>query len=108
LLAPHSFPTRRSSDLIAFDPDTMAADDSAGNTLALALDEQNQQAAEIVRIQIQAQLARFILHVRFELPKRENPRQPSQRGSPNLSILLGKGGWLSGQRLQKRSASRCS
>src|SRR5690606_17019293 len=94
--------------IIAFDPDTMAADDSAGNALALALDEQNQQAAEIVRIQIQSQLARFILHVRFELPKRENPRQPSQRGSPKLSILLGKGGWLSGQRLQKRSASRCS
>ncbi len=99
---------RASFGIIAFDPDTMTANDSAGNALALALGEQHQQAAEIIRIQIQSQLARFILHARFELPKSENPRQPSQRGSPKLSILLGKGGWLSGQRLQKRSASRCS
>src|SRR5690606_26828679 len=71
--------------VITFDPDTMTANDSAGNALALALDEQNQQVAEVVRIQVQSQLARFILHIRFKLLKRKNPRQPSQRGSPKLS-----------------------
>ncbi|SPL66719.1 hypothetical protein OHAE_2586 [Ochrobactrum soli] len=39
--------------------------------------------------------------------RKKNPRQPSQRGFPKFTMSLGKG-WLSGQRLQKRSAFRCS
>src|SRR5690606_16118888 len=80
--------------IVALDPDTMTTDDGAGNALAPALDKQNQQAAEIIRIQIQSQLARFILHARFESLKRENPRQPSQRGSPNYRYCLGKAAGL--------------
>src|SRR5690606_2546821 len=72
----------------------MTANANARNTRALALDKQNQQAAEVVRIQIQFQLARFILHAGFESLKRENPRQPSQRGSPNYRYCLGKAAGL--------------